>query len=114
MTGFCEIDPFGESADMLLSQSFTLAAMKRRRMRARSFRGKMRAAESRRLPQGKAPYGRSYNRDSGTWSINEAEATTYRRIFAMALEGRSTNEIRPASTGRESRLLPARAGRSPT
>jgi site-specific DNA recombinase len=109
MTGFNEIDPLSETADMLLSNFFTLASMERKRMRARSFGGKMRAAESGRLPQGKAPYGRHYDRETRKWSVVEAEAAIYRRIMTMCLEGRSTFAI-PSILNQEG--VPSPGGRS--
>lgn len=62
-------------------------------MRDRSSRGKMRAAERHRLGQGKAPYGRKFDREMGMWSLIEEEVRIYQRIFAMALAGHSITSI---------------------
>lgn len=92
-TSYGELDPNSEQADMMFSNLFTLAAMERKRIRARSFAGKMRALENGRLPSGRAPYGRHFDTKTGTWSLVPEEVTIYRKIASLYLEGNSTNGI---------------------
>jgi site-specific DNA recombinase len=54
-------------------------------------RGKMYKAKSGKLVGYNAPYGYSYNRETGSFEVNETEAATVRKMFEwVALEGLST------------------------
>lgn len=93
MTGYGDFDPEAETADLMFGNFFTMASMERKRIRARNFGGKMRAVENGRLPSGRPPFGRDYDRQTGTWSINEPEAEIYRRIVNLCLDGVSSHQI---------------------
>lgn len=92
MTGYGEIDPESETADMMLSQFFVLASMERKRMRHRTFAGKLRSAAAGKLIAGRPPFGRTFDRATSTWEVDEEEAAIYRRIFKLCLEGKSSTE----------------------
>lgn len=93
MTSFGDFDPCAETADLMFGNFFTMASMERKRIRARSFSGKARAVENGRLPSGRPPFGREYNRQTGTWSVNESEIEIYRRMFRLCLDGTSARQI---------------------
>lgn len=92
MPSYGDIDPCADTADMMLSQFFVLSSMERKRMRARTFAGKLRSATSGKLIAGRPPFGRTFNRSAAKWGIDEEEAAIYRRIFQLCLEGRSSKE----------------------
>jgi site-specific DNA recombinase len=65
-----------------------LGAAEENRKRAERIKaGKLRAIAEGRKPAGPTPYGHSYSRETGTWSIDEAAAAIVREIFARVAAG---------------------------
>jgi len=60
---------------------------------ARTKAGKERALREGRKPSGRDPYGLRWDKDSGKWSVVEAEAAAIQRIFELAAEGVSVRQI---------------------
>lgn len=69
------------------------AAEENRKRAERITAGKLRAIAEGRKPAGPTPYGLSYARASGTWSIDLAEAVVVREAFARVIAGYSCQAI---------------------
>lgn len=87
------------------------AELEREDIRRRMTRGRMqRAREGKILGVGAPTFGYRYNHDRTNYEVNEATMRVVRRIFSMAAEGTSNNEIKrtmerdgiPAPSGKES------------
>jgi DNA invertase Pin-like site-specific DNA recombinase len=58
--------------------------------------------------QGRAPYARTWNKQTKTWGVDEGKAKIYRRLFTQIIAGSSTHKI-AAELNRE-KVPPPRAG----
>jgi DNA invertase Pin-like site-specific DNA recombinase/ribosome-associated translation inhibitor RaiA len=121
------IDPADEMGELDLTLQGWFAARERKRILERTIAAKKRKARDGRLPQGQPPFGRTFDKTTGVWGINEDRAKAYRRMFDLCLSGRSLGQIAatlnadgvPTTRGREwtdanvARLLrdPAAVGR---
>jgi DNA invertase Pin-like site-specific DNA recombinase len=95
--------------DLLVGLRAYFAAEENRKRRERTIRGKDRAIASGRKPSGVTPYGYRYDRESGEFTIEPAEATVIREIYRRVGDGESCAAIeldfngRAIPTGPESR-----------
>lgn len=91
-----EIDPADEMGELDLSLQGWFAARERRRIIDRTSAAKKRKAAEGRLVQGQAPYGRTFDKVTGKWGIEETEAENFRRMYDLCLSGRSLLQIAEA------------------
>lgn len=89
------IDPADESGMGELDYYLNTwaAARERIRTRARTIDGRRKGAAAGRYMHGRPPYGLSWNRERGEWSVVEEHSNVVRRIFALAIDGTSTPGI---------------------
>jgi DNA invertase Pin-like site-specific DNA recombinase len=86
------IDPASEMGELDFAFQTIVAARERSRIKERTLAARHRLASAGKL-QGRPPYGRTWDKATGTWGENAAQMATYRRIFAEALAGRSLASI---------------------
>lgn len=86
--------------DLLVSMGGWLSAEDNRQRRANVMRGKARAITEGRKPAGPTPYGYRYDRATGAWSIDEAEALVILEIYRRVAAGESTQAIADDLTAR--------------
>ncbi|WP_242391990.1 recombinase family protein [Anaeromyxobacter oryzisoli] len=89
------IDPRSEIGEIDWYLQSLFAARERRAIRERTLAGRHRkACEG--VPVTTLPYGRTYDRERGTWGIDEVEAAVYRRLFSDVIDGKSLRSIAAA------------------
>lgn len=87
------LDAHSEMSDMILGNLFAAAAAERRRLLDRTSRGKTRAAQNGRLTNGAAPYGLSFDKVGGVWTVNVEQAGVLKQMFDWCLEGHGSKAI---------------------
>jgi DNA invertase Pin-like site-specific DNA recombinase len=87
------IDPRSELGELTWYFETLMASKERRRILERTRAGRERLVREGRLVHGKPPYGRTFDKRTGKWGLDEEEATVYRRMFEACLAGRSTRDI---------------------
>lgn len=88
-----EIDLRSEHGRMIALLQANAAAIENARRAERIKGGKQRAIANGKKPAGPTPYGYRYDRWSGVWSIDEAEAEIVREVFRRAHAGETGNAI---------------------
>ena len=86
------IDPADEMGELDLSLQGWFAAREKKRIVERTMAAKRRLAAEGRLAPTSVPWGRRWDREAGRWDVNP-EANNYRRMFDLALAGRTLSEI---------------------
>lgn len=93
------IDPATEFGEVDFFLQTWMAAKERHRIAERTHTARKRLS-AQGVPMTTIPYGRTYDRERGTWGIDEAEAAVYRSMFADILAGRSLRSIAHALNDR--------------
>ncbi len=88
-----EIDPADEMGELDLTLQGWFAARERKRILERTLAGKERKAREGRLVSGRPPAGRTWDKRTGTWGVDEKGAALVRRIFKLCLAGHSLSKI---------------------
>lgn len=89
------IDPATDIGEVDYFLQTWMAAKERRRISERTLAARHRLALQG-VPMTTIPYGRTYDRERGTWGLNEQEAEVYRGLFAAIIEGRSVRSLAQA------------------
>ena len=82
--------------DLMASLGGYFAAEWSRKHRARIMEGKATAIARGRKPAGPTPYGRTYERATGEWGLDDERAAAVREVFARVLGGESVSRIAAA------------------
>lgn len=101
------IDPTDDLGEVDYYLQTLFAARERKRILARTTDGRRRAASLGRMPAGKPPYARTFDKITGQWSVDAEKAKTYRRIFGLCVRGYSIRRIREDL---ETRGIPSPSG----
>lgn len=106
-----EIDLESVAGEITASIRGALAKEERRKIAARTAAGKANAAAEGRKPQGKTPYGLTYDKERRAWGLDEERAPVVRQLFARLLEGDTCSQVAGLFTAAG---YPTPRGRSPT
>lgn len=87
------LDPTTMGGELTWVVSTLASAEERRKILERTMAAKRRLAAEGKLVSSKPPWGRTYDKRTGTWGIDRAAAAVYRRLFDLVLRGRSLRQI---------------------
>jgi site-specific DNA recombinase len=86
------LDPRSDIGELDWSMQSWMAARERKAIRERTLAARRRLSEQG-VPMTHLGYGRTFDKKTRTWGIDEAQAAVYRRIFQEVLDGRSLPAI---------------------
>jgi DNA invertase Pin-like site-specific DNA recombinase len=86
------IDPASEIGEVDFFLQTWMASKERKRIAERTMAARKRLS-AQGVPMTTIPYGRVFNREQGTWGINETEASIYRDLFADVIAGKSLRKV---------------------
>ncbi len=87
------LDLSTSSGDLFSSLQAFFAAEWSRKHRTRVIEGKITAIQRNRKPSGVCPWGLAYDRASGSWTVDEANAAIVREMFERVAAGESCRAI---------------------
>jgi DNA invertase Pin-like site-specific DNA recombinase len=87
------LDPTTMGGELTWVVSTLASAEERRKILERTMAAKRRLAAEGRLVSSKPPWGRTFDKATGTWGVDREALATYRRLFDLVLRGRSLRQI---------------------
>ena len=87
------LDPATMGGELTWVVSTLASAEERRKILTRTLEAKKRLAAEGRLSHGTPPWGRTFDKRTGTWGLDPKAAATYRRLFDLVLRGKTLRQI---------------------